>query len=98
MHLFETVIVWGQPMLFTRAHLDHITHPRGIRLYAVKHRCDNPEQPIQLCSRTIVNRLGFLLTNFPIPMRNHPRLESIFRDNDAKKDWIPSVCTVNLQD
>ena len=57
-HRFETVTVFGHPMLFTTAHLDHDTIPKGVHLYAVRHHSEDPEKPIQLCAWALVNRYG----------------------------------------
>lgn len=60
-HRFEAVTVLGHEMLFTTAHLDHDTIPRGVHLYAVRHHSEDPEKPIQIAAWAVANRYGSLL-------------------------------------
>ena len=97
-HQFEAVTVLGHPMLFTTAHLDHNTIPRGVHLYAVRHHSEDTEKPVQICAWALVNRYGSLLSSTPIPLQYHPKLDNSFRDIDADKDWEQSGYTVKLRE
>lgn len=97
-HRFETVTVLGHPMLFTCAHLDQDTIPKGVHLYAVRHHSEDAEKPVQICRWALVNRYGSLLSTTPISMMHHPRLNNSFRDIDPEKDWEQGEYIVTLRD
>lgn len=97
-HQFEAVTVLGNPMLFTSAHLDHSTIPRGVHLYAVRHHSEDCERPVQICSWAVVNRYGSLLSSTPIPLKHHPKLDNSFKDIDPNRDWERAGYSVHLRD
>ena len=97
-HRFETVTVFGHPMLFTTAHLDHDTIPKGVHLYAVRHHSEDPEKPIQLCAWALVNRYGSLLSTIPIPLQRHLKANNSFKDIDPDNDWEQNGYTVKLRE
>ena len=97
-HRFETVTVFGHPMLFTTAHLDPNTIPRGVYLYAVRHHSEDPEQPIQICAWAFANRYGALLTTTPIQLQRHPKYDNSFKDLDPENDWEQNGYFVKLSE
>lgn len=97
-HRFETVTVFGHPMLFTTAHLDHNTIPRGVHLYAVRHHSEDREKPIQVCAWAFANRYGSLLSTTPIDLQRHPKFDNSFKDIDPDKDWEQNGYSVKLSE
>ena len=97
-HLFEAVTVLGHPMLFTSAHLDHSTIPRGVHLYAVRHHSEDREKPIQICAWALANRYGSLLTTTPIQLQRHSKYDNSFKDIDPEKDWEQNGYSVKLSE
>ena len=97
-HRFETVTVLGHPMLFTYAHLDTRTIPKGVHLYTVRHHSEDIEKPIQICSWALANRYGSLLSTTPIPLHHHPRFNNSFKNIDPDTDWEPNGYTVKLRE
>ena len=97
-HRFETVTVFGQPMLFTTAHLDHNTNPKGVYLYAVRHHSENTEKPIQISAWAMVNRYGSLLSTTPIQLQRHPKYDNSFKNIDPEKDWEQNGYSVKLHE
>lgn len=97
-HRFEAVTVLGKEMLFTTAHLDHGTIPRGVYLYAVRHHSEDPEKPVQIAAWAVVNRYGSLLTTTPIQLSQHPKLNNSFKDIDTDKEWEDRGYSVRLHE
>ena len=97
-HRFEAVTVLGQEMLFTSAHLDHSTIPRGVYLYAVRHHSEDPEKPIQIAAWAVVNRYGSLLTTTPIQLCQHPKLNNSFKNIDPDLEWENRGYSVKLRE
>lgn len=97
-HRFETVTLFGHPMLFTTSHIDHSTIPKGVHLYAVRHHSENQEQPIQVCAWAVANRYGSLLSTTPIPLQRHPKYDNSFKDIDPEKDWVDNGYSVKLRE
>ena len=97
-HRFEAVTVLGQEMLFTTAHLDHDTIPRGVHLYAVRHHSEDPEKPIQIAAWAVANRYGSLLSTTPLHLQQHPKFNNSFKDIDPDKDWENRGYSVKLHE
>lgn len=87
-HRFTAVSVLGQPMLFTTAHLEHSTVPKGMFLYCVRHHSDDQEKPVQICQWALVNRYGSLLSPIQLEMKQHPHYDNLYLDIDPDKDWF----------
>ena len=89
-HRFETVTLFGHPMLFTTSHIDHSTIPRGVHLYAVRHHSEDREKPIQICAWALANRYGSLLTTTSWPIPNMiTALRTLTRKKTGSKTGIP---------
>lgn len=97
-HRFEAVTVLGQDMLFTTAHLDHDTIPRGVHLYAVRHHSEDPERPVQITAWAVANRYGSLLTTTPIRLQQHPKYNNSFKNIDPDRDWENRGYSVKLHE
>lgn len=78
-HRFETIMVVGQPMIFTKAHRNRATISTDSHMYTVRRHSGNREKPIQVCVWTLANRYGLQLTTTPILLPEYDNsLKSIY--------------------
>ena len=73
---FQTVTVFGTPMLFTESYVDPETLPKGVYQYLVRHHSEDLEK-----------RMGSLLTTEAIALDKIPGSYVKKRSVDAEKDW-----------
>ena len=84
---FQTVTVFGTPMLFTESYVDPETLPKGVYQYLVRHHSEDLEKPVQITDWAVVNRMGSLLTTEAIPLDKIPGSYVKKRSVDSEKDW-----------
>ena len=84
---FQTVTVFGTPMLFTESYVDPETLPKGVLQYSVRHHSEDLEKPVQVTDWAVVNRMGSLLSSIPVSMEKVPGSYVKKRAVDAEKDW-----------
>ena len=83
---FQTVTVFGTPMLFTESYVDPETLPKGVYQYLVRHHSEELEKPVQITDWAVVNRMGSLLTTEAISLDKIPGSYVKKRSVDAEKD------------
>ena len=84
---FQTVTVFGTPMLFTESYVDPETLPKGVYQNLVRHHSEDLEKPVQITDWAVVNRMGSLLTTEAIALDKIPGSYVKKRSVDAEKDW-----------
>ena len=82
---YETVVVFGQPMLFSCARIDRSTVPKGMYMYEVRH--DGDGSPCQIADWIWADHLGTLITNRPVRLEKSPAINNAYRDVNAERDW-----------
>ena len=84
---YESVSVFGHPMLFTNLRVDRDTVPKGYYMYEVRHDDDMQGLPVQIGTWIMVNHWGTLISNRPIRLKQSPRINNAYRDIDPDEDW-----------
>lgn len=97
-HRFDTVTVFGVPMLFTPGYVEPETLPTGVYQYSVRHHSEDLEKPVQITDWAVVNRFGSLLSSVPVQMEKVPGSYVKKRAIDAEKDWEWNGYSVKLRE
>lgn len=85
--VYEEVMVFGKPMLFTCLRIDRNTVPKGMYLYEVRHDDNQRGDPVQVANWIMVNHWGTLISNQPIKLEKSPAVNNAYRDIDPETDW-----------
>lgn len=84
---FESVTVFGYPMLFTCLRIDRDTVPDGLYMYEVRHDDDQQGEPVQIARWVMVNHWGTLISKRPIRLQPNFNGTNAYRDIDPASEW-----------
>ena len=63
---YQTIELFGIPMLFSNFRLDHSTVPKGLYQYEVRHSDYEDSDPVEIRDYVLVNFWGTLLSRKPL--------------------------------
>ena len=66
---FEYVTFMEKPALFTDLRIDHVTLPKGVERYELRHADEDWSDPCQLARNIVVNHYGTLLMSTPLQLQ-----------------------------
>lgn len=91
---YETVVVFGQIMLFSCARIERSTVPEGMYMYEVRH--DGDGSPCQIAEWIWADHLGTLITDRPVRLKKSPAISNAYRDVDPENDWryAGTICSL----
>ena len=78
--IYDEVVLFGIPALFTDWRIDRNSVPEGLHLYEIRHTDEDWGHPCQLARGILVNFYGSLLTAAPISIPDSGYLD--FREDD----------------
>lgn len=84
---FETITLFGQPMLFTCLRCDRNTLPKGMYMYEIRHDDDGMGEPCEIADWILVNLWGTVISNRPVTLDEKTPTGKPYRLIDSEKDW-----------
>lgn len=84
---FESITLFGQPMLFTCLRCDRDTLPAGMYMYEIRHDDDGRGDPCEIADWIMVNHWGTVISNRPVNLTEEQPSGKRFRLIDSENDW-----------
>ena len=84
---FESITLFGQPMLFTCLRCDRDTLPAGMYMYEIRHDDECRGDPCEIADWIMVNHWGTVISNRPVNLTEEQPSGKKFRLIDSENDW-----------